>query len=263
MQKYEEVCLKKTEGVYSAGIAALGTLGASCRYGLFSRHGGVSNGVYASLNFGLGAGDDDHAVHENRDIVKKRLGVDTLLLAKQVHDKKVYALDGPLLGDAQVDGYDSLITNREGVGLVIQNADCQAILFYDKEKQVIGAAHSGWRGSVANIAAETVAAMEAEYGTNPAHLQVVVSPSLGPCCAEFVNFRQELPAEFEKFMVADNHFDFWQITRHQLQECGVEPANIAITGVCTSCSDDYFSYRRACREGDGSTGRNCSVIVLC
>lgn len=237
-------------------------LGDSCRYGFFTRHGGVSEGVYESLNFGLGSGDEDDAVLENRKRVKKRLGLDTLLLAKQVHGNKVYTQNGLLSGDAQVDGYDSLVTNRKGVGLVIQNADCQAILFYDPGKQIIGAAHSGWRGSVTNIAAATVSAMASQYGTNPVDLQVVVSPSLGPCCAEFVHYRKELPLEFQRFMVAENHFDFWQITRHQLQECGVERANIHISGICTSCSGDYFSYRRACREHDGRTGRNCSVITL-
>ncbi|WP_163336215.1 peptidoglycan editing factor PgeF [Desulfopila sp. IMCC35008] len=248
--------------VSSPAISDIVVLGKLCRYGFFTRHGGVSSGIYESLNFGFDSGDEEHAVLENREIVKEKLGLDTLLLARQVHGKKVYTLDTPLSGDTQVDGYDSLVTNRKGVGLVIQNADCQAILFYDPGKQVIGAAHSGWRGSVANIAAETVSTMEKEYGTNPADLKVVVSPSLGPCCAEFVNYPKEFPAEFQQFIVAENYFDFWQVTRHQVQECGVKRANILISGICTSCSGDYFSYRRACREGDGRTGRNCSVITL-
>lgn len=233
-----------------------------CRYGLFDRSGGMSKGVYASLNIALRVGDDERTVLANRQLVKKKMAISTLLLARQVHGDKVFALNSPLTDDVTVDGYDALITNCKGVGLVIQTADCQAILLYDPKKRVIGAVHSGWRSSVADIVGVTVEAMQKEYGTKPADLRVVVSPSLGPCCAEFVNYRQELPPDFEDFMVAENYFDFWEITRWQLQRCGVVGRNIGIAGICTSCSDKHFSYRRACRNGNGVTGRNCSVIAM-
>jgi len=88
---------------------------------------------------------------------------------------------------------DGLITSEPGVGLLIQQADCQAVLLHDPEQRVIGAVHNGWRGSTLNIIAKTVAVMEDYYGVNPKNLKAVISPSLGPCCAEFIDFQQELP----------------------------------------------------------------------
>lgn len=228
----------------------------------FDRHGGVSGGVFDSLNIGLSTGDEKSNVLRNRVRVKEVMKVSHLLSVHQVHGDGLYVLREDLNGDASVGKYDAMITNRRGVGLMIQTADCQGILFYDPVAGAVGAAHSGWRGSVANIAAVTVEGMVREYGTDPADLRVFVGPSLGPCCAEFVNYREELPEHFSNFMVSENHFDFWDVTRHQLLKCGVLHENIVVAGRCTSCSEDHFSYRRACREGDGVTGRNCSVVAL-
>lgn len=145
---------------------------------------------------------------------------------------------------------------------MIQQADCQAVLLHDPIHRAIAAIHCGWRGSVAGIIEKTVARMQGCFGSEPAFLQAAVSPSLGPCCGEFVNYEAELPQAFQRFQVRENYFDFWEISRWQLQECGVKAASIAVAGQCTVCSSDYFSYRRACRENSGRTGRNCSVIVL-
>ena len=112
------------------------------------------------------------------------------------------------------------------------------------------------------ILQRVILVMIENYGIAPEDLQAVISPSLGPCCAEFVNFRQELPEEFQQFMVGKKHFDFWQITRHQLMSAGMLKERIGTAAVCTCCSDDYFSYRRASRLSNGLTGRNCSVILL-
>jgi copper oxidase (laccase) domain-containing protein len=109
---------------------------------------------------------------------------------------------------------------------------------------------------------ETVEVMTENYGTRPADLLAIVSPSLGPCCGEFVNYKEELPPEFHSFMVRDNHFDFWRISEYQLTAAGLAQNHIRIMGTCTACSPDYFSYRRAKRESGGLTGRNCSVITL-
>lgn len=233
-----------------------------CRYGLFDRHGGVSQGEYASLNVGFSVGDDADSVQANRRLVKERMGVKALLSARQVHGDEVYLLANPAEDDLEVDGFDALITRQKNIGLVVQHADCQAVLLYDPVREAIGAIHSGWRGSVANLTAKTVVAMNRELGTEPAHLQAVISPSLGPCCAEFVNYVQELPTEFRQFMDERNHFDFWRISKKQLLDCGLDEEAITLPTTCTSCSPDYFSYRRACRESAGLTGRNCSVIAL-
>lgn len=233
-----------------------------CRYGLFDRHGGVSQGAYGSLNVGLFVGDTAEAVQANRQRVKERMGVKALLSARQVHGDEIFLLAHPAEEDLEVDGFDALITRQKNIGLVVQHADCQAVLLYDPVREAIGAIHSGWRGSVANLVAKTVVGMNREFGTEPAHLQAVISPSLGPCCAEFVNYAQELPAAFREFMDQRSHFDFWRISKKQLLDCGLREDGITLPTVCTSCSVDYFSYRRARRESAGLTGRNCSVIAL-
>lgn len=236
--------------------------GGNCRYGFFNRHEGVSEPPFASLNIGLAVGDDDSRVEENRRLVRQRMGAVCLLSGRQVHGDRVYLLERSLTQDEEVAGYDALISRQRGVGLVIQHADCQAVLLYDPVGQAIGAVHSGWRGSVANIIGKTVAAMTEAFTTNPAHLQALISPSLGPCCAEFVNYALELPVEFQRYMDERAHFNFWEISRRQLQDAGLPAEAITLPEVCTCCSSDYFSYRRACRQTDGITGRNCSVIVL-
>jgi polyphenol oxidase len=233
-----------------------------CSYAMFDRHGGVSRGVYGSLNVGEHVGDLVQAVQENRERVRANLDVAHILSARQVHDTGIYCLTEPLTGSREVDGFDALITDRPGVGLMIQQADCQAVLLFDPVRQVIAAVHCGWRGSVQGILPQVLQVMAANYATVPADVQAVISPSLGPCCAEFVNYRRELPPEFEQFMVRRNYFDFWRISRHQLINAGMSDERIESANMCTCCSDDYFSYRRASRLHNGLTGRNCSVIAL-
>lgn len=236
--------------------------GTSCRYGMFARHGGVSAEPYTSLNVGVYVGDHPEAVAANRRLVREELGISCLLTARQVHGPGVYCLTEPIGSDLEVDGFDALVTNLAGVGLTIQQADCQAVLLFDPRREVIAAVHCGWRGSVLGLVPEVVAVMAGNYGTDAADLQAIVSPSLGPCCAEFVNFKSELPVDFQQFMVGENAFDFWQITRAQLTAAGVAESQIQTVGRCTCCSGDYFSYRRATRQNGGVTGRNCSVIAL-
>lgn len=233
-----------------------------CRYALFNRHGGVSLPPYGSLNMGYGVGDALDAVQANRRLVKERMGVKWLLSGRQVHGDEVYLLAGAPEDDLEVDGFDAFITRQRDVGLVIQHADCQAVLLYDPVQEALGAVHSGWRGSVADLIGKTIAAMTREFGTDPSNLQAVISPSLGPCCAEFVNYALELPDTFQEFMDGRSHFDFWRISKQQLLSRGVREEGITLPTVCTSCSADYFSYRRASREAGGITGRNCSVIAL-
>jgi polyphenol oxidase len=236
--------------------------GERCDYAMFSRHGGVGEGLYASLNVGSQVGDRAETVAENRVRVRVAMEVPALLTARQVHGAEIYCLTEPLSADREIDGVDALITALPGVGLTVQQADCQAVLLFDPQQAVIAAIHCGWRGSIAGIVERVVEIMTASYGTDPRRLQAVISPSLGPCCAEFINYHKELPEEYLPFRVNANHFDFWRITAMQLQRAGLLPQGIRVSGRCTCCSDAYFSYRRASKNGGGATGRNCSVIAL-
>ncbi len=226
------------------------------------RHGGLSSGPYHSLNLSYGVGDNNSTVTENRERLKRKYEISYLLSASQVHGDSVFLLDKPLHTDLEVAGYDALLTDQLGVGLLIQQADCQAITLFDPKHPAIAAIHSGWQGSVKNIAAETVELFCTRYGSCPSQIQAQISPSLGPCCAEFVNHALELPSSFQAFEESPNHFNFWQISTMQLVGAGLLQKNIQVSGICTSCSDDYFSYRRACRNGDGVTGRCGTLISL-
>lgn len=221
-------------------------------HGVFLRHGGVSGGCYGSLNVGVSSDDLPGSVAANRGKIAEALELSRIVFLRQVHGKKVWVVPGEEpLGDG-------LISNREGIGLLVQHADCQAALFYDPIHQAIGSVHSGWRGSVLNIYEETVHRMRREFGTNPADLLVGISPSLGPKAAQFVHYKEELPPSFWEFQVQPDYFDFWAISRMQLQQAGVLPHHIEIASICTYGNpQDWFSYRR-----DKVMGCHGSVIGL-
>jgi polyphenol oxidase len=234
------------------------------QHGFFNRYGGHSSPPYMSNNVSYGVGDQVENIQKNREEIKVTLGISLLLSAHQVHGDKVYSSKfREVKNDMEVDGFDALITDQVGVGLMIQQADCQAVLLYDPVCRVIAAVHCGWRGSVLGIIGKTVEVMTYDYGCNSSDMVAAISPSLGPCCAEFVNHKSELPQEFQSFQMEDCYFDFWQISRLQLRTSGVKNDAVHAVEVCTCCSQEYFSYRRSRREGAINTGRNCSVIALC
>ncbi len=229
-------------------------------HGLFTRKGGFSEGPYQGLNMGTGTGDSDDAVGRNKDALCGYMGSEHLVYLRQVHGKDVLCWDGDAAEDATVAEADAVITDRPGALLMIKTADCQAVLLFDPVKKVVANIHSGWRGSVANIIGRTLSVMTERYGSDPADVLAGVGPSLGPCCAEFVNFERELPEAFWAFGDRRRHFDFWGISRDQLEKEGVAAGNIQVSGLCTACPDNkdlFFSYRR-----DKLTGRLANVIGL-
>lgn len=235
--------------------------GLATAHGICNRDAGCSPPPFASLNLSYGVGDQPANVAANRQKVKLALAVDILVSAGQVHGDQIFCVHDPER-DTEVQGYDALLTDRPGTGLLIQQADCQAVLLHDPQRRAIAAIHCGWRGNVSNIIATTVARMHEEYRSEPSALRALISPSLGPCCAEFRNFRNEFPPELHCFQVRPRYFDLWRLSAAQLTSAGVLPANIETMGICTVCSPAYFSYRRSKREGLPATGRNGSVILL-
>lgn len=221
------------------------------------RDGGVSPAPYDSLNLSFGVGDASEHVRENRRRLKAAFGIGVLASAGQVHGDHIWVIDTPLEEDAELAGHDALVTNQPGVGLLIQQADCQAVLLHDPVHKVVANIHAGWRGSVAGIIGKTIHTMTERFATRPDDLRAGISPSLGPCCAEFVHYQSELPLELHGYQVAQNHFDFWAISREQLRQAGVRQERIDTIGICTKCSPEYFSFRR-----ERVTGRFGSVIML-
>jgi purine-nucleoside/S-methyl-5'-thioadenosine phosphorylase / adenosine deaminase len=226
------------------------------RHGVFLRHGGVSQPPFGALNVKEGLGDADQNVQTNLQRVQRTLGADRLICATQVHGRELAEIDSVKSAERPV--CDGLFTSEPGIGLIIRQADCQAAIFYDPRHHAVACVHSGWRGSVQNIYAETVRRMSNRYQSRPEELLVCISPSLGPDRAEFVNYRTELPEAFLEFQIRPNYFDFWEISRRQLIESGVQPSRIEIAQICTyNAPADFFSYRR-----DGVTGRHSTAVVL-
>ena len=129
---------------------------------------------------------------------------------------------------------------------------------YDKKQKAIAIAHSGWRGSTLNIYKKTIETMKKRYHSKPEDILVCISPSLGPDSAEFQNYKTELPESFWQFQIQPYYFDFWKISRWQLEEAGILPHHIEIAGMDTlSNPTDFFSHRR-----DKPSGRNATIAFL-
>jgi copper oxidase (laccase) domain-containing protein len=122
---------------------------------------------------------------------------------------------------------------------------------------VVATLHVGWRGNVANMPAKGIAFLKERYGVEPGELKAGVSPSLGPCCAEFLNHVSNLGPSFLPYQIRPGHFDLWQVTVDQLTAAGVPMANIEVSGLCTRCAAMFYSYRR-----EGVTGRFGTVVAL-
>ena len=230
---------------------------------MLGRQGGVSQDPFASLNLSFGVGDNPENVRQNRQIALRSLGVHRLVSLGQVHGDQILVLDQEPVQE-EYHGYDAVISNQPGIALMVQQADCQAVLLHDPVQQAIAAIHCGWRGSVAEIIGKTTTYMRTRFAVEPANLHAVISPSLGPCCAEFINYKQELPEWMHAFALSNKaaHFDFWAISRRQLCEAGVRADHIDSANICTRCNPNFFSFRRAKLETGGICGRNGSMIAL-
>ncbi|CRX38834.1 peptidoglycan editing factor PgeF [Estrella lausannensis] len=226
------------------------------RHGIFLRKGGVSSGEFSSLNIGFKSEDSQENILENLNRSLKCLDVKEWRRGRLNHGSTVVlAEEAP--SDPQFQ-FDGLATKREELALVITHADCQAALFYDPVNRALANIHSGWRGSVLNIYSSTIRFMQERFGSRPENLFVGISPSLGPEDAEFIHFKKELPRHFWPFQPKENYFDFWEISKAQLQEAGVPQSQIQIAGISTVREpEDFFSYRR-----DKGSGRNATIAAL-
>jgi polyphenol oxidase len=222
-------------------------------HGVFLRHGGVSSREFSSLNFGSIQGDSLENVAENKKRALRALNISSNCSLWQKHGKQVVEANSYVRHEA-----DGLATNLTGLGLMIIHADCQAVIFYDPKEHALANVHCGWRGNVENIFKEAIEFMVFHYHSKPENLLVGISPSLGPSAAQFINYRQELPETFYQFQIKPYYFDFWEISRWQLLQCGILPHHIEIAGICTfSHPEDFFSYRRF-----KASGRNATIAAL-
>jgi YfiH family protein len=240
------------------------------RHGFFTRQGGVSSGIYGSLNCGLGSRDAEDSVRQNRARVAETLGVaqDGLLTLYQVHSAKAVIVERPWEA-GPVPEADALVTRTPGLAIGALTADCAPVLFCDAQARVIGAAHAGWRGALSGIIEATVTAME-ELGAKRERIAAAIGPAISQRAyevgAEFVErFLAEEPASATCFATDESsgepHFDLAGYVAERLARAGV--GHIADLGLCTYCDETrLFSYRRSQHHGEDDYGRQISAIVL-
>jgi len=227
-------------------------------HSIFTRKGGVSKPPYDSLNVSYNTGDLHDNVNENIRLIKDKIGAGHILSMNQVHGTDIVVLHKENDCNPAIQTADAIITNLPLMGIMVKQADCQGAIIYDRIRSVVAVVHCGWRGNVLDILGSVVNRMGSEFGCEAQDLLAAIGPSLGPCCAEFTAYRDLFPEEFTEFIVRDNHFDLWEISRMQLSRAGLMKDNIKISGICTKCNTDlFYSYR-----AEGNTGRFGTVAML-
>ena len=240
------------------------------RHGFFTREGGVSEGLYTSLNCGLGSGDDPARVSENRARVAASLDLpsDRLVTCYQVHSPDVVTVDKPWTPGTGPK-VDAMVSTTAGIALGILTADCAPVLLADPEARVIGAAHAGWRGALTDVLSATVKSM---LTLGAASGRMVAA--IGPCIAQrSYEVGPEFPAPFiatdpanERFFAPATttagkfHFDLRGFVLSELEKTGLKRVYELPHDTCRE--ERFFSYRRSCLRGEKDYGRSLSAIAL-
>ena len=242
---------------------------AGIRHAFFTREGGVSTGIYASLNGGLGSSDDPAAIAENRARMARHLSVapENLISLYQVHSADVEVVTGPWPGDRPK--ADAMVTTASHVALGVSTADCGPILFADGEARVIGAAHAGWKGAFTGIVGATVTAME-KLGARRERITAVLGPMISARAYEVgPEFIERFKAEnrtYSRFFVPSERparamFDLPAFIGLKAREAGI--GRFVDMGLCTYGDEKrFFSYRRTTHRGEPDYGRLIAAIVL-
>ncbi len=235
-----------------------------------TRFGGVSKGIFDSMNLSFTRGDDEKAVLENfrRIALCMDSTPESIVCSNQTHTTNVMEVtkehegNGVIRANEFVD-VDGMVTNEPGLVLATFYADCVPLYFIDKENKAIGLSHSGWRGTVGRIGRETIKLMKEKYGTKPENLICAIGPSI---CMECYEISREVADEFAKeFPEYVNEIledkgndkfllDLWKVNEIILIESGVKRENIAITNICTCCNDKLLFSHRATKGQRGNLG---------
>lgn len=240
---------------------------APARHGFFTRLGGASSGIFSGLNCGTASTDQQAAVDINRARAASALGLspDQLSTVKQVHGTRVLTLGGPPEQPVEA---DAMVTDRPGLALAVLTADCQPVLFHDAHAHVIGAAHAGWRGTIAGVLEATISAMEA-LGADRSRIRAAIGPTISQAAYEVgPEFMDEFLAEDidnARFFAGGTgdrvQFDLPSYGLARLRRAGLAEA----LWICHCTYSDparFYSYRRSVREKLADYGRLLSAIRL-
>lgn len=252
--------------VHAASLSALDGI----RHAFFTREGGVSEGIYASLNSGIGSNDDAAHVTENRARMAQALGVDParLVTAFQIHSPHVVVADAPW-SVATRPKADAIVTKMPGLAIGVSTADCGPLLFADAQARVIGAAHAGWRGAFSGVIEGTIAAMES-LGADRRRMTVALGPLIRQknyeVSASFVDEFARADHSHARFFAPaarEGHamFDLPGFIASRLERSGIR--RFEDIGICTySDPDRFYSYRRSTHRAEPDYGRHVNAIVL-
>jgi len=237
-------------------------------HGFLGRRGGVSNGLYAGLNVGLGSDDDRDAILRNRDLARDAvLPGSALVTVHQVHSPDLVTVTAPIAQEARPKA-DALVTATPGLLLGVLTADCVPILFADEARGVVGAAHSGWKGALHGVGEATLDAMVA-LGAERSAIACAIGPCIGRASYEvseaFADPFLERDGEDARFFSAGKpghlQFDIAGYVAARLAAAGV--GRVALLDEDTySQPERFYSYRRSCHAGEAGYGREISLIGL-
>jgi hypothetical protein len=239
-------------------------------HGFFTREGGHSSGLYASLNCGLGSGDDRDLVRRNRALVADRLGVapDRLLTVWQCHGADALAVNEPWETEKPPEA-DAMVTATPGLAIGVLTADCTPVLFADPKARVVGVAHAGWKGALSGVLEATVAAME-KLGAARGRIAATIGPTISQASyetgPEFIDQFLKRDAASRRFFnpsprSSHNQFDLPGYVAHRLSAAGC--GNVHDLALCTYADEArFFSFRRTTHRREPDYGRQISVIAL-
>ena len=240
-----------------------------------TRVGGFSNPPYDALNLGFHVGDNPEIALKNRERLAEAIGIplDNFTTARQVHDSHVAVITEELKGrgsfnfDTAISATDAMVTDTPNICLMVLQADCVPLLFFDLKKKVIGVAHAGWRGTVLLVAQNTVKVLKEKFNCSADDILVGIGPSIGPCCYEVgpeVVIQIDKAFHYKREYIhqtpdGKRYFNLWEANKMQLVQAGIPEKNIEIARICTYCNHTvFFSYRYQQRK----TGRFGAGIML-
>lgn len=238
------------------------------KHGFFTRQGGISKGLYHSLNVGQSSYDQPEHIAQNRILIAHYFGIEekNLVTVNQIHSCEVAVIDQSLRSKSLT--ADALVTTTQNLIIGVLTADCGPILFTDPQAGVIAATHAGWRGSLNGIIEKTISVME-KQGAKRQSITAVLGPCIGPChyevTEEFYDQFISCKSKFQKYFAKTdkkNHFYFnlWAFIMDKLQETGVHASCLEI---CTYQDEQrFFSYRRTIHRNEPDYGRQISAIML-
>ncbi|WP_150523918.1 peptidoglycan editing factor PgeF [Roseibium sediminis] len=239
-------------------------------HGFFTRQGGVSDGIYASRNVGLGSNDDRDKVLENRKRIANALGTeaDRLATPYQIHSADVITLAEPFSENDDRKA-DALVTNQKGLAIGILTADCGPVLFADAEAGVVGAAHAGWKGAIGGILQNTISAMEA-LGARRGRISAILGPTISQAAyevgPEFHERFLDANSGYTRFFNVSEKPDHYMFNLPAFIRLQLETAGVSIAGdigLCTYCDEErFFSYRRTTHRNEPDYGRQISAIMI-